>query len=64
MVKIIIHVEDGLVQAVYADSDDVSVEVCDLDESDFADDGEQAAADLHRQEMNDTIKQEGWRCVW
>ena len=61
--KIIIHVEGGLVQAVYANGD-VDVDVVDLDVSDFPDEGEQEAADNRRTEMETTIKQEGWKNVW
>lgn len=63
MTKVIIRVEGGLVQAVYSDGD-VDVEVVDLDVSDFPEEGEQEAADKRREEMEETIKQEGWKEVW
>ena len=63
MTKVIIRVEGGLVQAVYSDGD-VDVEVVDLDVSDFPEEGEQEAADKRREEMEATIKQEGWKEVW
>lgn len=61
--KIIVRVEGGLVQAVYADGE-VDVEVVDLDISDYPDDGEQDEANKRREDMEQTIKQTGWRCVW
>lgn len=63
MTKVIIRVEGGLVQAVYSDGD-VDVEVVDLDVSDLPEEGEQQAADKRREEMEATIAQPGWRCVW
>ena len=63
MANIIIHVEGGLVQAVYSDGD-VSVEVYDLDVSCFPDDGEEEAADQRREEMENIVKGEGWHCAW
>ena len=61
--KIIVRVEGGLVQAVYADGE-VEVEVVDLDISDYPDDGEQDEVNKRREDMEQTIKQTGWRCVW
>lgn len=61
--KIIIKVEGGMVQAVYAD-DEVEVDVVDLDVSDFPDDGEQEAADEREEKLNKTVQQKGWKQVW
>ena len=63
MAHIIIHVEDGLVQAVYSDSD-VSVDVYDLDVSEFPDNGEEITANQRREEMESIVNGEGWGCVW
>lgn len=61
--KIIIKVEGGMVQAVYADGE-VEVDVIDLDVSDYPEEGEQEAADKREEEMNETVKQKGWKQVW
>lgn len=61
--KIIIKVQYGLVVGVYADGD-AEVDVVDLDVSDFPDEGEQEDSDKRREEMEATIAQPNWRCVW
>lgn len=61
--KIIVKVEGGMVQAVYADGE-VEVDVVDLDVSDFPDEGEQDAADKREEELNKTVKQKGWKQAW
>ena len=38
--KIVIHVEGGIVQAVFSDAENLDIEVIDLDEPDFATDDE------------------------
>lgn len=43
---------------------DVSVEVYDLDVSDFPDDGEQDEADKKEVELEELVKSPGWRNVW
>lgn len=61
--KIIIKVEDGLVQAVYADGE-VDVEVIDLDIDDFADEAEEKEFDERKKQMEETVKKPEWRMVW
>lgn len=61
--KIIIKVEDGLVQAVYADGE-VDVEVIDLDIDDFADEVEEKEFDERKKQMEETVKKPEWRMVW
>lgn len=61
--KIIIKVEDGLVQAVYADGE-VDVEVIDLDIDVFADEAEEKEFDECKKQMEETIKKPEWRMVW
>lgn len=62
-VSVAVEVEGGLVQNVYANAD-VSVEVYDLDVSDFPDEGEPEAADAKKKELEELIKSPGWECVW
>lgn len=61
--KVAVEVKGGLVQNVYANAD-VSVEVYDLDVSDFPDEGEQKEADDKEAELEDLVKSPGWRNVW
>lgn len=61
--KIIIKVEGGMVQAVYADCE-IEVDVVDLDVSDYPDDSEQEAADEREEKLNKTVQQKGWKQVW
>lgn len=61
--KVAVEVKGGLVQNVYADAD-VSVEVYDLDVSDFPDDGEHDEADNKEAELEELVKSPGWRNIW
>lgn len=58
-VQVAVRVEGGLVQDVYANAG-VSVEVYDLDVSDFPDEGEQDDADKKEAELEELIKSPGW----
>ena len=62
-VQIAVRVKGGLVEEVHANAD-VSVEVYDLDVSDFPDDGEQDEADKKEAELDELVKAPGWRAVW
>ena len=62
-VQIAVRVKGGLVEEVHANAD-VSVEVYDLDVSDFPDDGEQDEADKKEVELEELVKSPGWRNVW
>lgn len=61
--QIAVRVKGGLVEEVHANAD-VSVEVYDLDVSDFPDDGEQDEADKKEVELEELVKSPGWRNVW
>ena len=62
-VELAVEVKGGLVQNVYANAD-VSVDVYDLDVSDFPDEGEQEEADNKEVELEELVKSPGWRNVW
>lgn len=62
-VEMAIEVKQGLVQAVYANTD-VYPDVYDLDVSDYPDDGEQEEADSKEAELEKLKKQPGWRAVY
>lgn len=62
-VQVAVRVQGGLVQDVHANAD-VSVNVYDLDVSDFPDEGEQAEADKKEAELEELVKAPGWRAVW
>lgn len=61
--RVAVRVKGGLVEEVYSNAD-VSVEVYDLDVSDFPDDGEQDEADRKEAELESLVKSPGWRAVW
>ena len=62
-VQVAVRVHGGLAQAVYANAD-VTVDVYDLDVSDFADEGEKEDADEKEAELEELVKSPGWRGVW
>lgn len=62
-IRLAVRVKGGLVQEVHANAD-VSVEVYDLDVSDFPDEGEADEADRKETELEELVKSPGWRCVW
>jgi len=62
-VEMAIRVKGGLVEVVYANAD-VYPDVYDLDVSDYPDDGEVEDADSKEAELEELIKQPGWRSVW
>lgn len=62
-VELAVEVKGGLVQNVYANAD-VSVDVYDLDVSDFPDEGEQEEVDNKETELEELVKSPGWRNVW
>lgn len=62
-VQAAVKVSGGLVTKVYANAG-VHTDVYDLDVSDFPDEGEQAAADAKKKELEMLIKEPAWRAVW
>lgn len=66
VVEVVIHVEGGMVQAVYASGKKATLDVTvlDLDVSDFPDDGEQEEADDKRARLEEIEGSEEWRAVW
>ena len=61
--KIAVKVQGGLVQAVYADAP-VSVDVYDLDVSDFPDDGEADEAAERAAEIEKIASDPAYHCAW
>lgn len=66
VVEVVIHVEGGMVQAVYASGEKarLDVTVLDLDVSDFPDEGEQETADDKRASLEEIEGSEEWKAVW
>ena len=62
-VQVAVRVKGGLVEEVHANAD-VSMDVFDLDVSDFPDDGEQDEADRKEAELEELVKSPCWRAVW
>ena len=62
-VKMAVEVSQGLVQAIYANTD-IYPEVYDLDISDLAEDGETAVAEIKAAELEKLKQQPGWRAVY
>lgn len=62
-VCVAVKVHGGLVQHAIANAD-VSMDVYDLDVSDFPDEGEQEAADEKEAEYEKLSKTPGWRGIW
>lgn len=62
-VRVSVMVKGGLVQNAIANAD-ISMDVCDLDVSDFPDDGEQEAADKKEAKYKELSKTPGWRKIW
>lgn len=56
MVQIVIAVEGGMVQNVYADNSDVYVKVIDLDVSDYPDDNEIEEKENNAKELEEIRK--------
>lgn len=61
--QVAVRVKGGLVEEVHANAD-VSMDVFDLDVSDFPDEGEQDEADRKEAELEELVKSPGWRAVW
>lgn len=61
--RMAVEVKGGLVQNVYANAD-ISVDVYDLDVSDFPDEGEADAVDARVAELEALVKEPGWQEVW
>lgn len=61
--SVAVEVKGGLVQAAYANGD-VSVDVYDLDVSDFPDVGEQEAADLRELDLKKLVSNPEWHTVY
>ena len=63
LVEMAVEVSQGLVQAIYANTD-IYPEVYDLDSSDFAEDSEVAEGDIQAAELEKLKQQPGWRAVY
>ena len=61
--SVAVEVKGGLVQAAYANGD-ISVDVYDLDVSDFPDVGEQEAADLRELDLKKLVSNSEWHTVY
>lgn len=61
--SVAVEVKGGLVQAAYANGD-ISVDVYDLDVSDFPDVGEQEAADLRELDLKKLVSNPEWHMVY
>ena len=64
MVQIVIAVEGGMVQNVYADNSNVGVKVIDLDVSDYPDDDEIEEKERNAEELEEIRKSGNFYCVW
>ena len=62
-VEVAVEVRQGLVQAIYANTD-IFPEVFDLDVSEFAEDSEVAEADMKAADLEKLKQQPGWRAVY
>lgn len=56
MINVVIVVEMGLVQNVYANSEDVNIKVLDMDMSDYPDDDEILEKEEHERELEQMKK--------
>lgn len=61
--SVAVEVKGGLVQAAYANGD-ISVDVYDLDVSDFPDVGEQEAADLRELDLKKLVSNPEWHTAY
>ena len=62
-VEVAVEVRQGLVQAIYANTD-IFPEVFDLDVSDFVEDSEVAEVDIKAAKLEKLKQQPGWRAVY
>lgn len=63
MARVVIHVEGGMVRAVYSD-EEVDVEVLDLDVSSYPDEGEEDEVDMKRRQLEKIAASPEWSAVW
>lgn len=64
MLQIVIEVEGGMVQNVYADNTDVDVKVIDLDMSDYPDDNEIEEKEENAKELEEIRKSGDFQRVY
>lgn len=62
-IQVAVRVEGGLVQAVYSNAG-VSVDVYDVDVSDFPDEGEREEAEKRQLQLEELTKSPGWQRLW
>ena len=62
--QVIIVVKGGMVQTVYADSEEVGVEVLDLDEPAFLTEAERKEFDSMKKRVEEMQNDPGWLPVW
>lgn len=63
MVRVVIHVEGGMVRAVYSDGE-VDVDVLDLDVSSYPDEAEEDEVDMKRRQLEEIAASPEWSAVW
>lgn len=63
MVRVVIHVEGGMVRAVYSDGE-VDVDVLDLDVSSYPNEAEKDDADMRRRQLEEIAASPDWSAVW
>lgn len=63
MVRVVIHVEGGMVRAVYSDGE-ADVEVLDLDVSSYPGEGEEDEVDMKRRQLEEIAASPEWSPVW
>lgn len=64
MNRVIIIVEGGMVQTVYSLSDNISVEVIDLDISDFASEEEEKEQIENGKRANEIANDNSYKVIW
>ena len=64
MVNVVIAVEGGMVQNVYADNSFINVHVIDLDVSDYPDDDEIEEKEENAERLEQIRKSGEFQCVW
>ena len=62
--EVVVVVKGGMVQLVFANSTDVSVEVLDLDVPEYVTESEQHDFDQKEKQVNEMAESPGWHNVW
>lgn len=64
MFNIVVTVEGGMVQNVYANNPYIEAKVIDLDVSDYPDDDEIEEKERNAEELEEIRKSENFYCIW